>query len=91
MILKSANFVKLPILLPSRIESVVGKGNTHHLEMLDDHLIDMLIAVIFRCGFRVMIKEKDVHGKKKSLERSYSKDRDHVKGGLHVVFSALQS
>jgi hypothetical protein len=39
------------------------RGNTHHLKMLDNHLVDVLIAVS-RCAFpRVGGKEKDVHTK----------------------------
>jgi hypothetical protein len=89
MILKPADFIELSIFLPSRIQSMVGKSNTHHLKMLDDHLVDMLIAMVLRCSLRIVIKEEDVHDKKKSLEQSYSKDEGHVKRSLHVVFSAF--
>jgi hypothetical protein len=43
---------------------MMGKSNTHHLKMLDDHLVDMLIAMVLRCSLRIVIKEEDVHDKK---------------------------
>jgi hypothetical protein len=57
------------------------RGNTHHLKMLDNHLVDVLIAVS-RCAFpRVGGKEKDVH-KKTSLDSLILSQR---RGGSGVV------
>jgi hypothetical protein len=41
--------VELTVLLAGRIEAMVGERDAHHLEMLHDHLINMLIAVGLSC------------------------------------------
>jgi hypothetical protein len=64
MVFKPADFIELSVFLPSRIQSMMGKSNAHHLKMLDNHLVDMLIAMVLCRGLRIVIKEEDVHDKK---------------------------
>lgn len=79
MVFKPSNLIQLSVLLPSWLDSVFMSNYAHHLQMLNDHLVDMLVTMS-HCSFLVVgVQVKNVHCIKMPLRQLYLRGGGDVK------------